>query len=83
MKGICFLAGIGVGVTLGLMFAPQSGSETQDFVAQQAGSTFNRASTAARNLARQAGDTADSARAQAADAVQQAKEAYRDHVAGA
>jgi gas vesicle protein len=81
--GICFVAGVGVGVTLGLMLAPQSGSETQDYIAQQAGSTYDRASAAARDLRRQAGDLADSARAHAAGVAEEAKEAYREGVGSA
>ena len=76
--GIGFLAGMGVGVALGLMFAPQSGIETQDLIAQRAGSSFDRASAAARNLRRRAEDVVDEARERTAEAFEKTKEAYRE-----
>jgi gas vesicle protein len=35
-KAVFFLAGLGIGAILALLFAPKSGRETRDFIAQKA-----------------------------------------------
>lgn len=76
--GIGFLAGLGVGVAVGIMVAPQSGSETQRFIKQRAGDSLDRAAATARDLRKQAGDVAEDAMGRARQAVDQAKEAYHE-----
>lgn len=76
--GMAFLAGVGTGVALGLAFAPQSGNETRDFLAQKAGTSSDRASAAGKKLRKQAAGLAHQAREGAAEAIESGKEAYRE-----
>lgn len=76
--GIVFLAGVGVGAALGVMLASQSGDETRDFIARQAGSGFDQASTIARKLRTRTGSLAEKAKGQAAEAVEGVKDAYHE-----
>jgi gas vesicle protein len=39
---VTFLVGLGVGVGLALLFAPQSGEETREWIAETAEDEFNR-----------------------------------------
>ena len=54
-----FLAGLGIGAILALLFAPKSGKETRDYIAQKAeeGKDFVRAKT--EELRRQAEDAVE------------------------
>jgi gas vesicle protein len=78
MKAIGFFAGVGVGLALGLIFAPQSGSETQRYIADQAQRGVDRASAAARNLQTQAGSMAENAIGRASETLEEAKSAYTE-----
>jgi gas vesicle protein len=49
-----FLAGLGLGAMLALLFAPQSGKETRDLIAQKAGEGKNYVNTRTRELREQA-----------------------------
>jgi gas vesicle protein len=78
-----FLAGVGAGVALGLIFAPKSGREMQEFIAQKAQSGVDKVSAASTKLRAQTGNLADKAKEQVAEAIEAGKQAYREQKAGA
>jgi len=49
-----FLAGLGIGAILGLLFAPRSGKETRDLLSQRADEGADYVTTRGRDLRRQA-----------------------------
>jgi gas vesicle protein len=77
-----FLAGLAAGAILGVMFAPRSGEETQDLIAQGARAGLNQAASAGKKAARQVKHFADQGREQVAEALDAGKEAYQRAVAG-
>jgi gas vesicle protein len=52
-----FLAGLGIGALVGVMFAPQSGEETRKFLSQKADEGRQYAQRKARELRERAEDT--------------------------
>ena len=54
-----FLVGLGIGALLGILFAPKSGEETRDFLAQKAGEGADFAQRKARELRDRAEDLVD------------------------
>jgi gas vesicle protein len=76
--GLSFIAGLGVGAVLGLLFAPQSGEETQEFFASRARKGTNRASAAAKRARVRTENFAQQAKEQAAEAIDAGKEAYSE-----
>jgi gas vesicle protein len=90
-KGLAyFFLGLGVGVAVGMIFAPQSGAETRGLIrekAQEGGEYLKRRSDELRD---QAGDimhkgkeAVDRQREQLHAAIDAGKQAYRETVAGA
>ncbi|MGH7866480.1 MAG: YtxH domain-containing protein [Candidatus Dormibacteraceae bacterium] len=75
-----FLAGLGVGLALGVILAPQSGKETQDFIAQKTREGLDQASAATKHLRTQAGNLADKAKGHATEVAESAREAFREKV---
>lgn len=70
-----FLAGLGVGAVLALLFAPQSGKETRDLIAQRANEGRDFMASKTKEL-----------RSQAEDLVEKGKERIakeKDRVSGA
>jgi gas vesicle protein len=49
-----FLAGLGIGAILALLFAPQSGKETRDLIAQKANESRDYVSSRGREIREQA-----------------------------
>jgi gas vesicle protein len=83
-----FMIGIGVGAALGVLFAPQSGEDTRDYLIGTAKDGLDQAASTARDgvdqitqtgrkWARRAQQTVDDARAQVQDAAEQGEKAYR------
>jgi gas vesicle protein len=72
-----FLAGLGAGVTVGLLFAPKSGKQTKHFIAQKARSGMDQISAAGKKLRAQAVSLTDEAREGVKEVVEVGKEAYR------
>ncbi|HEY0701347.1 MAG TPA: YtxH domain-containing protein [Candidatus Acidoferrales bacterium] len=83
-----FVIGIGVGAALGVLFAPQSGEDTRDYLIGTAKDGLDQATDAARDSvdqlsatgrkwARRAQQTVDDARSTVQDAADQAEKAYR------
>ena len=83
-----FVIGMGVGAALGVLFAPQSGEDTRDYLVgtakdgldQAVGTArdgVDRVSSAGRKWVRRAQETAEDARDQVQDAAEQAGKAFR------
>jgi gas vesicle protein len=54
-----FLAGLGIGAILALLFAPKSGKETRDYISQKAGEGRDYMKTKTEELRRQAEDAVE------------------------
>jgi gas vesicle protein len=85
-----FLAGAGIGAILALLFAPKSGKETRDYIAQRAGESRDRISAKGREYRRQAEDYLDKAKdvvakqkEQLSAALDAGKQAYQEEKAKA
>jgi gas vesicle protein len=83
-----FVIGIGVGAALGVLFAPQSGEDTRDYLIGTAKDGIDQAVGTARDgmdqvtatgrkWARRAQQTVEDARSQVQDAAEQGEKAYR------
>jgi gas vesicle protein len=83
-----FMAGLGIGVVLALLFAPRSGEETRDLLAQKANQGRDYVTTKSKELRRQAEELVDKGKdlvAQQKDQLQAAleagKQAYQEEKA--
>jgi gas vesicle protein len=83
-----FLAGLGIGAILALLFAPRSGEETRDLLAQKATEGREYVSARGKELRRQAEELVDKGKdlvAQQKDQLQAAleagKQAYQEEKA--
>ena len=65
-----FLAGMGIGAVLALLFAPKSGKETRDFLTQKAEEGRDYVTARGRDLRKQAEEVVDKAK----DVVSKQKE---------
>jgi gas vesicle protein len=68
-----FLAGLGVGAVVGVLYAPRSGDETRDAIRAKAQEGSERARAQARRAREQASDWVDRGR----DVLNQQKEQFR------
>jgi gas vesicle protein len=80
-----FLAGLGMGAILALLFAPQSGKETRDLIAQKATEGKDYVAGRSRELRQQAEELVDKGKERFAKekervsgAVDAARQAYRE-----
>ncbi len=69
-----FLAGLGVGAVVALLFAPKSGEETRKMIAQKAGEGKDYIATKGKEFGRQAGEMVDRGK----EAVSRQKERLAD-----
>jgi len=69
-KVVFFLAGLGIGAVIALLFAPRSGEETRDLIAQKANESKNYVTARGQEIRRQAEDLVDKGK----DVVAQQKE---------
>ncbi|HLW80013.1 MAG TPA: YtxH domain-containing protein [Terriglobia bacterium] len=83
-----FLAGMGIGAVLALLFAPKSGEETREYLAQKAGASRDYVTAKSRDLRRQAEelvergkDAVTQQKEQLAAAFDAGKQAYQDEKA--
>jgi len=74
MKVAFFLAGMGIGAAVALLFAPKSGEETRKLIAQKAGEGKDYIATKGKDLGRQAGDFVERGK----EAVSKQKERLAD-----
>ena len=72
------LAGIGVGSAAAILFAPQPGRESQQWVASQARDGAESARGGASRAAKQVREWMEAGRQRAVGAVQAGKDAYRE-----
>ncbi len=68
-----FLAGLGVGAAVGVLYAPKSGDEMRDVIRSKAQESAERAKHQARRAREQANDWVDRGR----DVINQQKEQFR------
>jgi gas vesicle protein len=80
-----FLAGLGIGAVLALLFAPQSGKETRDLIAQKAAEGRDYVTTKTRELREQADGLVEKGRERIAKekervsaAVEAGRQVYRE-----
>ncbi len=85
-----FLAGLGIGAILALLFAPQSGKETRDLIAQKATEGKDYVTARTRELRGQAEDLVEKGKERlakekerVAGAYDAARQAYREEKAKA
>lgn len=69
-----FLAGLGVGAVVGVLYAPKAGDEMRDTIRSKASESADRARQQARRAREQASDWVDRGR----DVVNQQKEQFRN-----
>lgn len=69
-----FLAGVGIGAVVGVLYAPRSGEETREVIRSKAEEGRDRVRQQARKVREQAGDWMDRGR----DVVNQQKEQFRN-----
>lgn len=80
-----FLAGMGVGAVLALLFAPKSGQETREFLTQKAEEGKDYVTARGRDLRKQAEEVVDKAKdvvskqkEQLSAALEAGKQAYQE-----
>jgi gas vesicle protein len=80
-----FLAGLGIGAILALLFAPKSGKETRDFIAQKAEEGKDYVTTRGKELRKQAEelvekgkDVVTKQKEQLSAALEAGKQAYQE-----
>ncbi|HEY3738553.1 MAG TPA: YtxH domain-containing protein [Bryobacteraceae bacterium] len=85
-----FFLGLGVGVAVGLLFAPKTGEETRRLIRDRASDSGDYLKKQSSDLRNQASDLLDKSkdtlakhRESIASAVEAGKQAYRDTVTGA
>ncbi|MCS6951681.1 MAG: YtxH domain-containing protein [Bryobacterales bacterium] len=89
-KGLSyFFLGLGIGVAIGVLFAPKSGEETRDYLRSKAGEGRDYLKRRGEELYESAGDLVEKGKAaitsqkeRLAAAVEAGKQAYREAVAG-
>jgi len=69
-----FLAGLGIGAVVGVLYAPRSGDETREVLLSKAEEGRERVRQQARRVREQAGDWVDRGR----DVISQQKEQFRN-----
>jgi hypothetical protein len=72
-----FLAGMGVGAVAALMFAPQSGKDTQDLLAGKLRGGLDQVASAGKKVRAQVKDLANRGKENVAEAIDAGQEAYR------
>jgi gas vesicle protein len=71
-----FLAGLGIGAILALLFAPQSGKETRDMIAQKASDSRDYVTSKSRELRDQADDLVERGKDRLAKEKERVSAAY-------
>ncbi len=71
-----FLAGMGVGAVLALLYAPKSGKETREYLSQKAEQGRDYIASKSRELREQAGDLVDKGKDLVAEGRERVSAAY-------
>lgn len=81
------LAGLSAGTLLGVLFAPKSGAETRDFIANKAGESKDyllrqgeKIRDSAGDVVKKGKDLVSSQKERLADAIEAGRQAYREAV---
>lgn len=82
-----FLAGVGLGIGIGMLFAPKAGGETREYIKGKAGEGKEYLKQRSTELREQAGDLIDKGKEALgrqketlADAMEAGKQAYHDTI---
>ncbi|MBI1941914.1 MAG: YtxH domain-containing protein [Acidobacteria bacterium] len=85
-----FLAGLGIGAVLALLFAPKSGKETREYIAQKAEESKDYMTAKGKELRKQAEEAVEKAKdvvakqkEQLSSALEAGKQAYHEEKAKA
>jgi gas vesicle protein len=73
-----FIVGIGVGAAIGILFAPQSGEDTRDYLVGAAQDKLDEAVSTGQKWANRAKKNVDEATDYVKDAADAGQKAYRD-----
>jgi gas vesicle protein len=73
-----FAVGVGVGAALGVLFAPRSGNDTRDLLAETAQEQLDGAIAAGHKLTQRAQDGIDQIKGQVRQAAAVGERAYRE-----
>jgi len=73
-----FIVGIGVGAAIGILFAPQSGEDTRDYLVGAAQDKVDEAVSTGQKWANRAKKNVDEATDSLKDAADAGQKAYRD-----
>jgi gas vesicle protein len=73
-----FAVGIGVGAALGILFAPRSGNDTRDLIAETAQEQLDGAIAAGHKLTQRAQQGIDQVKGQVRQAAEVGERAYRE-----
>jgi gas vesicle protein len=73
-----FVIGIGVGAAIGILFAPQSGEDTRDYLVGTAQDTLGEAVSTGQKWANRAKKNVDEVTGYVKDAADAGQKAYRD-----
>lgn len=71
-----FLAGMGVGAVLALLYAPRSGKETREYLSQKAGEGKDFITAKSREFREQAGDLVEKGKDLVSDGRERVSAAY-------
>jgi gas vesicle protein len=82
MRTWSFVAGLAAGVGLGVLFARQSGKETQRFLQRKGRESFDELASATTKAGDQVRNAISTGTAQVLEGVGAAQEAYRKSVGG-
>ncbi len=84
-----FFLGLGIGVAIGVLFAPKSGQETRQLIRSKAGESKEYLKRRGEELYEQAGEVVEKGKAtlqrqreQLSAAIEAGKQAYREAVSG-
>ena len=76
-KFATFAVGVGIGATVGLLFAPASGKKTRQYITRTAKQGLDDAGSASKRWSRRAQETVDDVKANVARVVEAGEKAYR------
>jgi gas vesicle protein len=75
-----FAVGVGVGAALGVLFAPRSGSDTRDYLVENAHEQLDGAIAAGHKITQRAQEGIDQIKSQVRQAADVGERAYRDAI---
>jgi gas vesicle protein len=73
-----FAVGLGVGATIGVLFAPRSGNDTREYLVESAQQQLDGAIAAGHKVAQRAQESVDQIKGQVRHAAEVGERAYRE-----